>query len=181
LDIAKAPLDIAKAPLDIAKAPLDIAKAPLDIAKAPLDIAKAPLGKLIHKLPDELISMIMSYTYNIQNKELRQDINNYPISFYAINKIYLEIYADHSSDPIKESQEWLSNYLYGFCNNDVALMYGYADDFYKIFFQHPLLNTKSQVEKYIATLEQKDLNTQNRVFWGLMSPKQRHQFILRYT
>ena len=113
---------------------MDIAKAPLGIAKEePLGKAKAPLGKLIQKLPDELISMIMSYTYNIQNKELRQDINNYPISFYAINKIYLEIYADHSSDSIKESQEWLSNDIYGFCNNGVALMYGYVDDFYKIF------------------------------------------------
>jgi hypothetical protein len=78
--------------MDLLKEPLDkLKEEPLDIAKAPLGKAKAPLGKLIQKLPDELISMIMSYTYNIQNKELRQDINNYPISFYAINKIYLEI------------------------------------------------------------------------------------------
>lgn len=140
---------------------------------------KDPLDKLIQKLPDELISIIMSYTYNIQNKELRQDIKNYHLTFSAINEIYLERFMEYN-DPIRESQEWLNNDVYGFCNNHVAIMFGYVDDFYKIFFQHPLLNTKSKLDKYIVVLEQKDVKIQNRIFWGLMSPQQRHQFILRY-
>ena len=148
----------------------------MDKLKDPL---KDPLDKLIQKLPDELISIIMSYTYNIQNKELRQDIKNYHPTFSAINEIYLERFMEYN-DPIRESQEWLSNDVYGFCNNNVAIMHGYVDDFYKIFFQHPLLNTKSKLDKYIATLELKDVKIQNRIFWGLMSPLQRHQFILRY-
>ena len=151
----------------------------MDIAKAPLGILKDPLDKLIQKLPDELISIIMSYTYNIQNKELRQDIKDYHLTFSAINDIYLERFMEYI-DPIQESQEWLNNDVYGFCNNDVASMYGYVDDFYKIFFQHPLLNTKSKLDKYIAILELKDVKIQNRIFWGLMSPLQRHKFILRY-
>lgn len=145
----------------------------------PKDPSKDPLDKLIQKLPDELISIIMSYTYNIQNKELRQDIKDYHLTFSAINDIYLERFMEYI-DPIQESQEWLNNDVYGFCNNDVASMHGYVDDFYKIFFQHPLLNTKSKLDKYIAILELKDVKIQNRIFWGLMSPLQRHKFILRY-
>jgi len=56
-------------------------------------------------------------------------------------------------------------------------MNGYIDEFYELFFRKFNTLTKEQVNKYITILDNKSLDTQINIFWGLFNLKERNEFI----
>ena len=132
------------------------------------------------KLPDYIIMYINSYTYEVQDNKLLEDIiHNYEsknLIFEIYNNIWIvydeeDEYEDEDGED--EYKNWLINDLYNYSNDNKAIIRGFVDKFYNIFFRNKYLNTKSQVNNYIIKMEINQIN----IFWGLFNIKERNEFI----
>jgi hypothetical protein len=134
-----------------------------------------------NKLPKELIYIILSYTSQPQSKELTEDIKN----FHESKQILLQTYHNYWIFICQENEpsdkEWITNDLYRYSNKNTATMNGHVDDFYKLFFRLFNFKTKEQVNQYIIKLDNKSLDSQINIFWGLLNPKERNEFISIYN
>ena len=130
-----------------------------------------------NKLPIELIYIILSYTPQPQSKELTEDIKNY----YESKKILLQSYHNYWIFKWQENEpadkEWVLNDLFRYSNKIIPSMNGYVDEFYELFFRKFNMITKEQVNKYTIIMYNKSLDSQINIFWGLLNPKERNEFI----
>jgi len=130
-----------------------------------------------NKLPKELIYIILSYTHQPQSKELTENIRNY----YESKKILLESYHNYwificqQNDPA--DKEWIINDLFLYSNRNSPSIDGYLNEFYELFFRLFNIITKEQVNQYITKLDNKSLDTQINIFWGLLNTKERNEFV----
>ena len=131
-----------------------------------------------NKLPKELIYIILSYTYQPQSKELTEDIKNYYESKKILFSTYYKIWIVEYQENEPSDKEWIINDLYRYSNKDFLTMNGYVDEFYELFFRKFNIQTKEQVNNYIAILDNKSLNTQINVFLTLLNPKERNEFMI---
>ena len=130
-----------------------------------------------NKLPKELIYVILSYTPQPQSKELTEDIRNFQESKQIILNIYHNYWIFNYQQNEPTDKEWIINDLYGFYNRGTATNNGYVNEFYDLFFRKFNMLTKEQVNKYITIFDNKLLDTQINIFWGLLNLKERHEFI----
>jgi hypothetical protein len=134
--------------------------------------------ELLEKLPREIIFFhIIPYTYNLQSKELLEDIQSYALSKKILNNLYYKYWILSGSEIEPEDKNWLLNDIYIYANEDFATMYGFVDKFYTIYRRNILLNTNVKVNNYILCLEKKDIMTQINIFLGLLLPKERIELI----
>lgn len=131
------------------------------------------------KLPPDIISRIIPYTYEIHDKLLLKDI----IHYHHSKKILLELYhkfwmIDMQSVEIDEDKNWLINDIFAYANNYKATMNGYIDDFYNIFKRNNLLQINENIDKYVLfLLNKKHVSSQINIFLGLLTPKERNDII----
>jgi hypothetical protein len=134
-----------------------------------------------NKLPKELIYIILSYTYQPQSKELTEDIR----SFYESKQKLLQTYHNYWIIICQENEpsdkEWITNDLYRYSNKNSLTIYGYVNDFFLLFYRKFNIRTKEQVYQYITKLDNKSLDSQINIFWGLLNPKERNEFISIYN
>ena len=130
-----------------------------------------------NKLPKELIYVILSYTPQPQSKELTEDIRNFQESKQIILNIYHNYWIFNYQQNEPTDKEWIINDLYGFYNRGIATNNGYVNEFYDLFFRKFNMLTKEQVNKYITIFDNKLLDTQINIFWGLLNFKERNEFI----
>lgn len=135
--------------------------------------------ELLALLPTEMIFIIIGYTYQPQNKVLLEDIIDYHKSKLNIHKIYNKIYSLFFEFEPNADLNWLINDIFGYANDYNATMNGYIDKFYKILFRNFSLKTKTQVHQYIFVLENKAVNTQINILWGLLYPKERNEILTK--
>jgi hypothetical protein len=134
-----------------------------------------------NKLPKEIIYMILPYTYQLQSKELTEDIKNYHESKQLLFNKYYKIWLIYYDEEYQLSdKEWIINDLYRYINKNKPTMYGYVDNFYNLFFRKFNIKTKKQVIECIKKFFNKPLNTQINFYWGLLNSKERNEFILSY-
>ena len=76
-----------------------------------------------------------------------------------------------------EDMDWLINDIFSYANEYNATMYGYVDKFYKIFLRHISLENILEVEKYIRSLERKEVVSQINIFLGLMTVEERNELL----
>ena len=131
------------------------------------------LQKLIQRLPQEIIDIIITYSYQPQNKYLLADIRNYYYSKKKIMSIYNYIYK-HAG--INSDIEWIINDIFAYMNNYYPIMKGYLDKFNAILLRSYNLSEKS-ILRYIAGLETKPILTQINILWGLFNIDERNEFI----
>jgi hypothetical protein len=134
-----------------------------------------------NKLPIEIIYIILSYTYQPQPKEITEDIKNYYESKQILLKSYENYWIFICQENEPSDKEWITNDLYRYSNRNFATMNGYVDDFYELFFRVFNIRTKEHVNQYIIKLDNKSLDTQINIFWGLLNPKERDEFISIYN
>lgn len=93
---------------------------------------------LIKKLPMELVFIIISYTYQLQDKYLLNDIKD-----YQNIKLVLSLYGN--------SKNWLSNDILYFMNkyNQFNESNECLNEYYLKLFRNPFLQTKEQVNYFI--------------------------------
>lgn len=132
----------------------------------------------IQRLPLDIILQIIPYTYNVQKKDLLNDI----IDYKKTRSLLLELYHKYwiidaqMQDP-EEDIYWLINDIFAFANNDKAIMYGYVDNFYNIFKRNISLQSKEEIDKYVIKLEEKKVKIQINIFLGLLTIKERNDLL----
>ena len=135
----------------------------------------------IQRLPIDIILYIIPYTYNLQNKNLLNDIRNYTETRSLLLKTYYEYWIiDAESPDSEEDTNWLINDIMLYTNNDKATMYGYVDNFYNIFKRNVSLHTNNNIDKYIINLYKKTAKTQINIVLGLLTMNERNDVIVNF-
>jgi hypothetical protein len=120
-------------------------------------------------LPRDIIDMIIPYTYNLQNKKLLEDIQNYSASKMKIHQLYYNSWIKYVNNIVPEDRDWILQNLFRYVNNtDLP-----TADFYKIF----LKNNLSVATRPNANLSKLSMNSQINIFWGFMTPIERNNMI----
>jgi RNAse (barnase) inhibitor barstar len=123
----------------------------------------------IFDLPIDVINHIIPYTYSVQPKELLEDIRSYYDTKKIIEKIYFNSFYDDFFIDDKVNKCWLINDLFAFENNH---------NFYNIFSRNIMLKKDYEKNKFfIGNLENKKIEIQINIFWGLFTPEERNEFI----
>lgn len=132
----------------------------------------------IQRLPLDIILYIIPYTYNLQNKNLLNDIINYKETRSLLLELYYEYWIIKAqSQDLEEDKRWLINDIIAYANNDKATMYGYVDNFYNIFKRNISLQTNDTIDKYIIHLYKKPAKTRINIFLGLLTSNERKDVI----
>jgi hypothetical protein len=136
------------------------------------------MNENIRKLPDDVISMIISYSYMPQPKSLMDDIRNFKESKTHLLERYYYFWSVkmQSPDP-QEYRYWLINDLFSYANHAHPSMFGYVETFYTIFHRNVSLFTKPQVDHYVNRLEKKDVISQINILLGLFTVDERKNMI----
>jgi hypothetical protein len=134
----------------------------------------------IRKLPQDIVDYIIPYTYQLQNKPLLEDIKNYNETKELILDLYYNYWIVNLEETDPEDKYWFVNDLIGFINNYQATMYGYTDNFYNTFRRNQYLQTYEDINKYVSNLETKPVDSQINIFWALLTPKERNEFIVSF-
>ena len=141
---------------------------------------------LIKKLPLDIISYIITFTYKIQNQILLDDILNFHNSKLHILQIYHQIWIINFRKKEPEEKQWFIEDVLMFINNYKNLHLGNDEALYKIFYRNPFFNSRNSIKKYIINLRNKNLtnkniDTQINILWGLLLVKERNMFIKNYS
>lgn len=128
------------------------------------------IKKNLARMPKEIINLILFYSHSYQPKYLLEDIKNVNIVKGNLFIMYRH-YWDY------EDMDWLINDIFSYANEYNATMYGYVDKFYKIFLRHVCLENILEVEKYIRSLERKEVVSQINIFLGLMTIEERNELL----
>lgn len=137
------------------------------------------MKQFIDKLPIEITLHIISYTYNLQNKKLLNDIIHYKETQLLLLELYYNYWIidrEQLDDPDVDKY-WLINDIFAYANNHNAIMYGYIDNFYNIFKRNISLQTIEAIEEYVSKLKEKNVNTQINIFLGLLTIDERNDFV----
>ena len=126
----------------------------------------------INNLPNDIINIIIPYTYNVQNKILLNDIENY---VETKNKI------------IKLNYNYLSSFphFYNFKDKFSILrtIYTYKriEHIYKQFVQNLHYKTDDAIDKYIRfILNDANQEMELNIIWGLLSSEERNDIIILF-
>ena len=127
---------------------------------------------LLLPLPLDIINMIIPYTYNLQNKTMLEDIQNYQESKAQIHKLYYKSWMVYVNSIDPEDKEWILKNLFRYANNyDLP-----TADFYKIFLKSNLcIATRPN-----ANLSKLSVDSQINIYWGLLTQIERDQMINAY-
>ena len=135
----------------------------------------------IQRLPMDIILYIIPFTYNLQNKDLLNDI----IHYNETRTLLLELYYNYwiieaqMQDP-EEDINWLINDIIAYSNNDMATMFGYIDHFYTILKRNICLKTKDEIHKFLYKLQKKKVKTQINIFLGLLTISERNDLVSEF-
>lgn len=130
----------------------------------------------IHRLPIEIISHIIPYTYQPQNKKLLNDIKNYK----ETQEIFLNLYHAYWSDLYLDSEEykhWLMNDILSYVNHYKAIIYGHVCYFYTIFKRNTRLKSIKSIDTYVNKFIFKNVNTQINLLLGLLNVHERDDLV----
>lgn len=132
----------------------------------------------IDRLPIDIVFKIIPYTYSLQNKNLLHDIAHFAETKKTLLKLYHSYWLQYNEED--EDKNWLINDIFAYANDYHATMYGYVDNFYRIFERHVCLQNKSKekIHKYVDNLEKESVETQINIFLGLLNIKERKDLIM---
>lgn len=129
-------------------------------------------------LPFEIIQIVMSYAQSPQPKKLLRDIQSFHETRSLAFDVYYKEWIIQWGDDHLEDKNWFINDIILFANGYQGTNLGYIDDFYGYFLRNPRLQNREQVDKYLFKLEEKSVQTQINLFWGLFTPMERKKMLL---
>ncbi len=132
----------------------------------------------MERLPMDIVLQIIPYTYNVQNKDLLNDIISYKETHSLLSELYYNYCIIYAEDEPGDDRNWLINDIVAYANNDVATMYGYVDKFYTIFKRNIFLQTEEEIDNYVKILDKKNVNTEINIFLGLLNVNERNDFVI---
>ena len=107
----------------------------------------------IDRLPLDIVLQIIPYTYNLQDKNLLNDIINYKETRSLLLELYYKYWIIDIQTENEQDKYWLINDIISYANDYNATMYGYVDKFYNIFKRNIYLQTNESIDKYINILK----------------------------
>ena len=139
------------------------------------------MTEIIKRLPLDIVRMILPYTYSPQAKEIMEDIHSYFESKKTICDIFYLKYVDLLSNERHADMNWLVNDILCFMNNHRSSYYKYADKCYSICTRNYMLRNvdPSTIRKILNKSYNTNIHFQFRIYWGLLLPEERHEFIRR--
>ena len=129
------------------------------------------------KLPKELIDYIIPYTYKPQNKYLLHDIVDYNKTKQKVLELYHTFWIIYIDAGELEDKYWLLNDMIIYANDNKPTNSGYVEKFYDIFGRNSQLHTKEKIDRFVYNLENKYVDTQINIFWGLLLHNERRSII----
>lgn len=137
------------------------------------------VNDIIKRLPREIVHVIISYSYSSQPKDLMRDIHSYFESKKTICDIFYLRYVDILTHETHADMEWLVSDILCFMNNHRASYHKYAEKLYDICSRIYMLRNadKNKIRKIVNDSYNKDIHFQFRIYWGLLLPEEREQFI----
>jgi len=135
------------------------------------------MKEFIQKLPLDIVLQIIPYTYNLQNKNLLNDIINYKETKTMLLELYHNFWIIEMQSQEEEDKNWLINDIIAYTNGYNATMFGYVDNFYNIFKRNIFLQTNEDIDKYIYNLYNKEVTTQINIVLALLTIKERQDLI----
>jgi len=136
------------------------------------------LPAIFSRLSKDIINHIIPYTYNVQDKQLLHEIQNYVITNMMIRELYYQEWVINMAAWPSEADDWLINDLFSYVNNYIPIAINYIDKFYNIFFRNIKLKTEEDVDKYVKYIETMPVSRQINIFWALLTIQERKEFIL---
>lgn len=128
---------------------------------------------IINNLPTELVYKISTYILKPQSNELMYDIRHFFISKEEGIKIYSKIYKDEPDLIIS----WFVNDICSYMNNFIPMMYGFVENYYKIFFRLPKLKSKQDIITFSFKMNCLSVDTELNIRWGILKPKERDEML----
>ena len=135
------------------------------------------LSKFMKKLPKDIIEYIITYTYKPQNKDLLNDIVDYNKTKQQVLELYHTFWIIYVDAGELEDKYWLLNDIIIHANDNKPTNKGYVERFYDIFGRNSQLHTKENIDNYIFNLENKCVETQINIVWGLLLHNERVDII----
>lgn len=135
------------------------------------------LSHFMKKLPKDIIDYIIPYTYKLQNKDLLHDIVDYMKTKQKVLELYHTFWIIYIDAGELEDKYWLMNDIIIYANGNNPTNRGYMEHFYHIFGRNSQLYTKEQIDIFVCNLENKYIETQINVAWGLLLPNEREHII----
>ena len=129
------------------------------------------------KLPKELIDYIIPYTYKPQNKDLLNDIVDYKKTKLKVLELYYIYWRLYINEGELEDKYWLLNDIIIYANDNKPTNKGYVEKFYDIFGRISQLHTKENIDIFVCNLENKCVETQINIAWGVLLPIERQSII----
>lgn len=139
------------------------------------------VGRFIKRLPDDIKNHIIPYTYNLQNKKLLDDIQNYRMTKMVLCELYYFWWIEWVGDNESEDKHWLFNDLVAYTNDYNATMNGFIDKFYNIWGRNVFLKKRKGIDIYFQKIERKNVLTQINIVLGLLTPKERDEMVMNIT
>ena len=140
------------------------------------------MEEILSYFPIEIVSKIMQYTYQVQDKILLGDIVNFTESKERVRFLYFTYFTIR--EQIDEYESWLSNdiglYMNAFRHTGVLYGGGYVDKFYARLSRNPFLNTREKIDKYVVNLGSNGVDgitKEINIYLGLMTSEERAEFI----
>jgi len=119
------------------------------------------------QIPYSIAQHILSYTYNPQPAQLVHDIQNYYITKENLLKEYNKMWMEEN----------IQVYIINDFANYIFATQTYSNSFYHIFCRHYMINNKKEAVRYMRWLDTIPLDTQIHIYWGLLQPHERNEFI----
>ena len=126
----------------------------------------------IQKIPIDIFrDMILPYTYTPQPPALLSDLRSYCQTMVRLKALYIRRWPPNTRG--SAAQEWLSNDITRFLNNDQPTMLGYVG-FYKEVFQRLYMNHEISLQNVrLPCLVGDETFSDIKVSVGLLLPDER--------
>lgn len=131
---------------------------------------------IIQRLPMDIILRIIPYTYNVQNKELLNDIIHFNTTRVFLMELYFSYWIKYSYLIHEDDLCWLVNDMLGYMNNHYAIGHVFTPKLLGIYYRNPFLKTREDVVKYMGCLYKKNIKSQFNLCLGLFNPQEREEF-----
>jgi hypothetical protein len=123
----------------------------------------------IQRLPKDIISRIIPYTYRHPSKQLLRDIEDYNASKVRLLDLYRTYWRYYENE---EYKHWVVNDLLAYANHYKPTMHGYVNHFYRIFNKNLL-----PIETYLTQLRHKKVDAQINTLLGRFNIHERRDLV----
>ena len=142
-----------------------------------MELDSFSVDSFIQRLPQDIINSIIPYTYQPQSETLLKDIRNYSKTINLIRNLYYQYWTVYKGYSEIEGKWQLINDIERYANNDIPTMLSFIDKFRHIWFRNFTLNNNDEFDNFIEKFVLKSTPTQINMFWGILIPQERHEFI----